>query len=68
MSTQLGLTAGLAEREDISVYIKRAHEERSKAIRELFGFGFAVAKSTARDLTEEAKDVARLTPNAGRPA
>lgn len=38
MSNDLGVTPGLAARVDLSEYMRRAREERARAVAELFGF------------------------------
>ncbi len=64
MSTELGITAGLVEREDLQVYIKRARAERARVFAELFGFGFA----TAKKLVSDAAETVQNKPAAGRHA
>lgn len=63
MATGFGLTPELADRVDLAVYMKRAREERAKAISELFGFGFAAAKNAARKV-----EAPLAGPVVGRPA
>jgi hypothetical protein len=68
MSSDLGITPGLVERMDLADYIQRARQERLRVIRDLFGFGFAVAKDAvekaASSVTADAPEA--RTPVCGR--
>ncbi|MFZ4808862.1 MAG: hypothetical protein ACOYLQ_16535 [Hyphomicrobiaceae bacterium] len=64
MSTELGITAGVGDHEDLQVYMKRARVERARAFAELFGFGFATAKKMVRDAAETVQS----KPVSSRPA